>query len=241
MDQNPKLELDGETQGMIDDLERMARVLRPRGNNPVAFSPHFHFIMESGLKGIPPDTIHQTLVRRHGDDQDVPPADYIASYFAENLPPDLRLPFFQLDKFKDPRREVNPFSTLIELVALQRYRVGEAITRDKGGESSQGARREIDLCRRICCDVIKVAQTVGQVPWVVPVSRIELSAAPKPQQPRLINRTITTEQKPNGTVVHEDSATVLANITPDEAARILDMLGDIDQDDQDGQGDHHDA
>jgi hypothetical protein len=239
MPKNRQPELPDDTGNLVDDLERLARVLRPRGNNPVAFSQHFQFIMESGIKGIKPDSIRSALLQRHGEDPDVPSADYIAAYFAENLPPDLRLPFFQLERFQDPRRRVNPFTTLIELVALQRYRVGEAVTRDQGGESSQGARREIDLCRKICCDVINVAQSLGQIPWVVPTPQV---VAPAPQQPRLINRTITTESKPNGTVVREDSATVLAGITPDEAARILDLIGDVDGPDaQDDQGDIHDA
>lgn len=216
-----------ETSILIQDFERLVEVLRPKGTGPVPVSPYFDYIIEAGLKGLEPVYIHEELKKAYPDeDQFIPAPELIAAYFAEHLPIDLRLPFHQLSKFSDPRRRPNPFTTLVELVAVQRYRVGEALVRDVGGEKSENVRREVDLCHKICLSVIRTAQEIGQLPWVSPAphpSQMEAQDIPKP----VLRDNVVVDVDSSSPVPPDQKRELLSGITADEARNILNALDEI--------------
>lgn len=204
------------SQELADMFSRLAEVTRPRGTGPVAISPHFNYIVECGLRGYTPVQIVNELSSQVGNPNVTP--EQISSYFAENLPPELRLPARQLQQFSRSG-PVQPFTTLLELLAFQRYRVGEAVIQNVGVDSEQ-VRREVDLCARLCKDVINIGQSVGDIPMV------------EPQRVTPV-RKVVVEAKPSESLSagdfsgYSDAEEVdLSNISASDAKEILTLLCD---------------
>jgi len=205
------------------EMSALANAMRPQGLGPVATSPYFERIISQTISGMTPQEIMAQLPQINVDPQQnlVNPYE-IAAYVQRYVPMELRLAYRQIEKFRDSRGPFNPLEMLGDLLAVQHYRIGESLGRDINGSKSEDIRKEIDLGRSLCRDMVKIAQELGQLPYA-------LSSAPAQDglpAPRLVLRSEKSTEKPNGTKITEEKTAILSDICPEDAAQILSMMGE---------------
>lgn len=209
------------------EMAVLANTMRPQGLGPVATSPFFELIIRQTMDGLTPKEIFTSLpVNNSVQAMRVPSTADIASYVAKHVPPELRIAYRQIEKYRDVRESANPFQTLLDLLHTQRSRIGEALVRDQDGTNGDSVRKEIDLGRRLCLNMIKVAQELGQLPYVMPSGLTPVAIQDDRLAPRLVLRAEKSTENQDGTTVTESKTAILSDLRPEDAAYILSQLGE---------------